>query len=814
MFEKVEVNMFQRGQKSKDQTTFNDNRREKGGRVKLFAIPEAKALAIHLIIFASSFLLGRAVLLGEIFPFGTAFVAAFFAYKHKILWSALVGSTLGLVMATHGWNLYVHLIALIVAGMGVLALPPKTTRFRMMLSCIVFAVVVVTETGYEAFTGPTTYEYVRVLFEAVFAAFFASAYYSALTGLNRLIKGSQAAVDELFCLVTLLISVIAGAGQVQWDGVNLGGILAGIAVMTAAFLGGPGYGAAAGAITGVLPGLIFDVSPAALGAFAFAGFLGGLCGALGKIGITGGFLLGNILLTVYLNSGQDIIGVILECAAAALFFLLVPGTIIKKLQKFFPALNPWVEVLAAAEECGQPFLKERVNDWGTVFEEVSHVYEQVSGALEPEQERRGWGSLINEIKNLVCANCVLNRVCWEREQADTNQKMKMFLNLVEQKGAAGQDELEEALKTRCSRAGELVVAANCLFRMQKINQFWESRLIESRRLIAEQLRGMHGVIENLAKTMEYEDASWVRRGDQMKQELKQAGINAASLSMFPGVKNMEIEIVLAACGGGKRCIYDVATVLSGMTGLNLLPASRDCTRFKSEDFCVVRFYPDLKLRLGFGVAAIPKKGNIVSGDSYEFLQLGDGKFAIMLSDGMGSGPGAASDSRATLALLQQLLKAGFSHNLAIRILNSVMMCRLPEDNFTTVDLLIVDLYAKRAELIKIGASPSFYVHRGQVSVIRAHSLPVGVIDDINAFSVEMNISAGDILVMATDGVMDVRPDENNQENWISAVLGEIIELPPQEVAELILKLAISGAGGESLAADDMTVIVVRAEKVQ
>ncbi|SFH00052.1 stage II sporulation protein E [Desulfotomaculum arcticum] len=814
LFERVEVNMFQRHQKSKEQTTFNDSRCEKGSRIKLLGIPEVKALALQAVILAAAFLLGRAVLLGEIFPFGAAFVAASSAYRRKIVLAALIGSTLGLATASYGWDLLVHFMSLLVAGVGVLALPAKAPRYRIMLGGIVFAAVVVIGTGYEAFTNPTTYEYVRVLFEAIFAAFFAAVYYTALAGLNRIVRGNQVSVDELLCLATLLISAVAGAGQVQWDGISLGGIMAGIVVMTAAFLGGSGFGAAAGAIMGVLPGLIFDVSPAALGAFAFAGFLGGLGGAMGKIGVAGGFLLGNILLTVYLNSGQDIAGVISECSAAAVIFLLAPSSLLNKIKKFFPMLNPWLEGPKPVEDCVLPDIKDRVSNWGSVFKEVSSVYEQVSGALEPEQDVRGWDPLINEIKNMVCLNCVLSRVCWEREQMLTYQKMQAFLDLVEQKGAVGQEELEENMRARCSRAGELVVAANCLYRMQKMNRFWESRLRESRKLVAEQLRGMQGVIDNLARSMDVEDHSCARRGEQMKQELKQAGLNVASLSMFPGVRDLEIEITLAACGGGKRCIYDVAPVLSSMTGLHLTPAIKDCTRFKRDDFCTIRFYPDLKLRLGLGVAASPRKGNTVSGDAYEFIQLGDGQLAIMMSDGMGSGPGAAAESRATLALLQQLLKAGFSHDLAVKILNSVMMCRLPEDNFTTVDLFLVDLYGKSAELIKIGASPSFFVHRGQVEVIRANSLPVGVVDEINTFSAEMDITAGDMLVMVTDGVLDVHPGENEKEDWISAVLGEIIELPPQEVAELILRLALSGAGEGSRAADDMTVIVVRAEKVK
>lgn len=805
LFERVEVNIFQRRQKNKKQT---------GRRFRFFGISEVKATAVQLVVLAVAFLLGRAVLLGEIFPFGAAFVAAAFAYKRTVSFAALTGAAFGLATASASWELLSHLIALLVAAIGALALPSKSPRYQLMLGGVVFAAVVVTGTGYVAFAAPSTYEYVRVLFEAVFAAFFAAVDYSALVGLNRIARGKQVTVDELLCLITLLISTVAGAGQVQWDGISLGGIMAGILVMAAAFLGGPGFGAAAGAIMGVLPGLIFDVSPAALGAFAFAGFLAGLCGGMGKVGVAGGFLLGNIMLTVYINSSRDIAGVISECSAAALVFLLAPGSLFNKVNRFLPMLNPWMEAASTAGAGAPPDIKESVGSWGSVFKEVSSVYEQVSGALEPEQHFRGRDQLINEIKNMVCLNCVLSRVCWEREQPLTFQKMLALLEQIEAKGAVGPEELEENMRIRCSRAGELVVAANCLYRMQKMNRFWQSRLQESRNLVAEQLRGMQGVIEKLARKMELEGQSWARQTEQIKLALKQAGLNVAALSVYPGIRDLEIEITLASCGGGKRCLYDAAPILSSMTGFKMTPAIKDCSRLNCEEFCTVRFYPDLKLRLGLGFAASPKKGNTVSGDTFDFIQLPDGQLAFMLSDGMGSGPGAAADSRATIALLRQLLKVGFSYDLAVRILNSVMICRLPEDNFTTVDLLIVDLYAQSAEVVKIGSSPSFFVHRGQVDIIKASSLPVGVLDEINTYSAAVDLTAGDMLVMVTDGVADVRPNENGKDDWISAVLGEIIELPPQEVADLILRLALTGAGDGRRTADDMTVVVLRAEKVR
>jgi stage II sporulation protein E len=126
-------------------------------------------------------------------------------------------------------------------------------------------------------------------------------------------------------------------------------------------------------------------------------------------------------------------------------------------------------------------------------------------------------------------------------------------------------------------------------------------------------------------------------------------------------------------------------------------------------------------------------------------------------------------------------------------------------------MCVVDLYSGRAELIKIGASPSFHVRQSRVDVVGAGSLPAGIMDEISVFTVSRDFAAGDILVMVTDGVTDVYRGAEEKEEWITTVLREIVDLPAREVADLILRLAQSGAGDRKNA-DDMTVLVARVEK--
>src|SRR5699024_6537748 len=93
-----------------------------------------------------------------------------------------------------------------------------------------------------------------------------------------------------------------------------------------------------------------------------------------------------------------------------------------------------------------------------------------------------------------------------------------------------------------------------------------------------------------------------------------------------------------------------------------------------------------------GVASAAKGGGIISGDSYVTMELGAGKYAMAISDGMGNGERAQEESRETLRLLQQILQTGIPERVAIKTINSILSLRTTDEMFATLDLAMVNLH--------------------------------------------------------------------------------------------------------------------------
>ena len=102
-------------------------------------------------------------------------------------------------------------------------------------------------------------------------------------------------------------------------------------------------------------------------------------------------------------------------------------------------------------------------------------------------------------------------------------------------------------------------------------------------------------------------------------------------------------------------------------------------------------------------------------------------------------------------------------------------------------------------MIKLGASSSFIVRKNAIEVLKSTSPPMGVLDKINPTTARYQLYDGDMMVLASDGVVDALG-----ENGVIDGVNEADTGNPQTLADRLLDMALS-KGAE----DDCTVIALR-----
>jgi len=815
LFENIKIYPYRRTGKGehKRRTTIGSKNTEKR---HLFSGVKLRKFMIAGVVFFScaGFFLGRAVLLGDLVPFGIAFAAAAIQVFGRFGLVSVPAVIAGLATISKGMPLAGSIMVIACTLLLMRAVPFEPKRQWLILPGLVLAVTIIVKTSLLVFTNPSaaSYSYFCVLFEAVFAALLTLATMNGLTALDKKVRGGQTFTSqEIFCILIIFGGLIAGTGDLGIEVASVKGTLSRFTILLASLVGGAGAGAATGAVLGVIPGLAYTVVPELAPAYSFAGFLAGLCRGFGKAGVATGFLLANIILSTYVTGYGNLVSTLVETGLSTLLFLIVPPFVIKEAIISTGVATGGSMVPPVRKAFLKEAFEEKIKNWALVFQELSQTFEQLSSTAATGEEQN-MHRLLNQVGQKVCGGCVLYRTCWEREFYKTYQSLIDLFALVEVYGNITRDNLTDEIKRRCTRTKELAITVSCLYETYQINRYWSGRLMESRGIVSEQLRGIGEVIANLPGELEFN----VETGDSgiyLRKKLKDAGVKIESLSISrQGEEGIEVSLTHLACGGMMRCKKVIAPLLSSVLEHSFYPAAVGCAGKEGGSVCRLRFYTGLNYRLVLGASGIGKGGSLVSGDNYAFFYLKGGRFGLALSDGMGVGPRAALESRTTLSLLRRLLELGFGQELAIKTVNSILVLRSPGESFATVDLALIDLYNGQTDFIKIGAVPTFLLRGGRISQIKASSLPVGIIDDFEVVSQARLLEPGDVLVMLTDGVFEACSGAGGHGEWIIKVLEDAAGLPPQEMAELLLKLAQTGSGGVARVPDDMTVVVAGLER--
>lgn len=753
---------------------------------------------------AVGFFLGRAVLFGEIAPFAPAFgAAAVFVYGARG-WVALAACMAGQATVLEGMELAGTMLATIGAAAVLRLLPREAGQARLAVPPTVAAVSVAVRITLLVFAGPTLYAYVAVLFEAALAAALAYVLVNALAS-----RGHPLGGEEFFCLLILVAGIIAGTGELKWFLVSLKGVLSRTFVLLAALVGGGGLGAAGGAVMGVIPGVSDAGVPAAVGVYAFAGFAAGLLRRFGRVGVMLGFLLGNILLALYIKDYHNLAGVLAETGIAIMLAAAIPARWLDAIQGLLPAGTLSADI---GEKKIKDVVRQRMRGWARMFAELSRTFAEVSVSAADSDGDKTLQELLNEVSERICSGCALYRACWERDFYKTYQDFLNALACVEQKGSVTGEHFPQHLRKRCLRLKEMSIALTCLYETYRINRYWYRRLQESREIVAEHLRGVATIMENLSDELLQAMDCAGRLDEALRQRLKHLDIPVTSVDVAPREDGrLEITIKRPPCRGEMACRYIVAPLVSKVVRQPFSVVETNCPREGEAGDCTFKLHPAHRYQLTVGSARAARGGDPVSGDSYTCLQLKDGRFVIILSDGMGAGARAALESNTTVSLLEHLFTSGFGQDLAIKTVNAILLLRKPDESFATVDITVVDLYTGRAEFVKIGAAPSFLLRGAGVRVIKANSLPVGIVRDIEVTSVVKHLAPQDTIVMVTDGILECYPGVD-KEAWLTKLLQELPQGEPQRLAALVLEEARETAGG--VIPDDMTVLVARFEKAR
>lgn len=636
---------------------------------------------------------------------------------------------------------------------------------------------------------------IMAILEAVIA-YVSGAIFSLGTGfLMKQPKGTKMTNEEMISL-SLMVAVIIYAIP-DFDSVYIAPIET--VVYFVILLCTYKYGVGQGAVTGAVAGFALSLRGAPLhvvSMLTLMGIIPALFRSLGRIPTAAVFsLITAIVGLIYEDMAVSIREIGAICSAL-LLFLLLPKSIVYRVD--YDKDTSGYGLLTV--ENLKKLANTRMKIFSESFLKLSRILENIT-ERQTAIGKKDIDYIFEDLSERLCKNCNNCSFCWEMHFEETYKSTCRLFELAEKKGYIEKRDVPEYFLENCICADELVLETNRGLEIAKLNNIWANRLAESREVIAGQLREVSNVIHSLtgdiykaARVMENEE-------DKVIRKLNMRNIDVKNIAIFEKADKHK-ELVINAALGRNRFITtkEVASWISEALGIKFVAsqATKSMLSKKFEEYC---FVEDTKFKVLTGMARAMKDN--ISGDNFSVLRMENGEIMLALSDGMGTGKEAGDESETVLALLEQLLEAGFDSETAVKLINSNLVLKADRQTFSTLDMATVNLYTGVCEFVKIGAASTFIQREGWVETISSTTLPIGMFKTVDFDSVTKKLYEGDIIIMVTDGVLDCFQEEN-KEAYMEKLIMDIKSNNPQEIANRILEHALSQINYTPI--DDMTII--------
>ena len=198
----------------------------------------------------------------------------------------------------------------------------------------------------------------------------------------------------------------------------------------------------------------------------------------------------------------------------------------------------------------------------------------------------------------------------------------------------------------------------------------------------------------------------------------------------------------------------------------------------------------------------------VGGDVYDFLELADGRLAVVLGDVTGHGIDAAADMAMAKFVFRSLAREHPEPSAFLAAANEVVLGEISAAKFITLLYLTIDPRTGELACASAGHPPPRVVAPGDSPrPLAAAGLALGIEAGQSYHETRVQLDPGSAVVLYTDGLVEARREGElyGDERLDAALLGGADE-PAQELAQALVEDCRAFAGELG---DDLAVVVIK-----
>jgi sigma-B regulation protein RsbU (phosphoserine phosphatase) len=201
----------------------------------------------------------------------------------------------------------------------------------------------------------------------------------------------------------------------------------------------------------------------------------------------------------------------------------------------------------------------------------------------------------------------------------------------------------------------------------------------------------------------------------------------------------------------------------------------------------------------------------IGGDFYDYIPISRGSWGLVIADVSGKGMPAAI----FMGLSRTIVRASATDNLsaaaAIKQANELICRDSTSGMFVTLFYAILDVKERKLRYVNAGHNPPLLIRNGgEVELLRARGIALGVTHYIDLQEAERTLQPGDTIVFYTDGVTEAINTEEEAfgERRLIETVSSQRHRSAREIISRVEEEVMSFAGGQPQF-DDITMMVLK-----
>ena len=211
------------------------------------------------------------------------------------------------------------------------------------------------------------------------------------------------------------------------------------------------------------------------------------------------------------------------------------------------------------------------------------------------------------------------------------------------------------------------------------------------------------------------------------------------------------------------------------------------------------------------IAAYYRPARLVGGDFFDFIDLGNGKYGIVIADVTDKGVPAAMFMTICRTIIRSVASDKLGPQETLLLVNKILVDDNRSELFVTVWYGVIDAHTNKLSFCSAGHNPPLLIREsGQFYDLKLKGIALGIIHDITLRESEIELDENDTLIAYTDGLTEARRTDQTEfgetDFYINAVKNR--ELPSKALISQIVQ-AVDNFTGDVPAFDDLTMVVMK-----